>query len=440
MQVVWHGLTAIGARLPTFLVLVLLGGLAYVGHIHDWQIPKLSVLMGHASETDGEKSEPEQDKKNPSGLVKLESPETVQKIGLQTATVTERAMAQYVPAHGSVEFNQDRLAHLQARVPGIIWRVEKEEGDQLKQGDVLVIIDTADVGKAKAEFLQNYTQMEMRMRAAERLEKTSGAVPARQIDEAQTALRESRVRLFNAQQMLINLGLPVKLEDLAGLADDVVGRRLQFLGLPAELSKSLPPESTPASLLPITAPFESIVVARHAVIGEMVNPMTHALFTVADISRMWVFLDVSVEDSRRLALGQEVLFRPDSSEEDVHAKVLWISAEIDEKTRTVRVRVEVANPQGRLRAHQFGMGRILVASNPAAIAVPDEALQLEDRQPIVFVKVDDVTYQKREVRPGVSDGGFTEIKEGLRPGEEVVTRGSHVLKSELLKARISAGE
>jgi cobalt-zinc-cadmium efflux system membrane fusion protein len=113
---------------------------------------------------------------------------------------------------------------------------------------------------------------------------------------------------------------------------------------------------------------------------------------------------------------------------------------VDEKTRTVRARATVPNPTGRLRPRTFGTGRVLVQPIPHAVAVPDEAVQWEGKTPLVFVRQSATEYAPREVTLGVKQDGFTQVLKGVQPGEEVVTTGSHVLLSEMVKERIGEGD
>jgi cobalt-zinc-cadmium efflux system membrane fusion protein len=108
-------------------------------------------------------------------------------------------------------------------------------------------------------------------------------------------------------------------------------------------------------------------------------------------------------------------------------------------TRTVQVRVDVPNPDGSLRAHSFGRAQIVLRTSPRAIAVPNEALQWEGCCHIVFVRLADEIFQTRKVRLGAKDQAYTEVLGGVLPGEVVVTAGSHVLKSEILKSKLGAG-
>src|SRR5439155_387681 len=151
--------------------------------------------------------------------VEFKSPEAVPKAGIDVGLVRKAPLAHTMTAHGSVAYDQTRLAHLSSRVPGTVWRVEKQVGHAVQKGDMLAVLESADVGRAKAEFLQAYGQMQLKSKALERIRSASAALPERQLREAEAALAEARIRLFNAQQALLNLGLPLRVEDLAGLPE-----------------------------------------------------------------------------------------------------------------------------------------------------------------------------------------------------------------------------
>jgi cobalt-zinc-cadmium efflux system membrane fusion protein len=109
---------------------------------------------------------------------------------------------------------------------------------------------------------------------------------------------------------------------------------------------------------------------------------------------------------------------------------------VDGKTRTVRARATVPNPDGRLRPRTFGTGRVLVKPIPKTVAVPDAAIQWEAGKAMVFVRQSATEYLPKVVALGVRQDGYTQVLEGVQPGDEVVTTGSHVLRSEMLKDRI----
>jgi cobalt-zinc-cadmium efflux system membrane fusion protein len=379
--------------------------------------------------------------------IQFASAATAEKAGVDVDVVGEAPMEDLVAANGEVSYDQTRVARLSSRVPGTVWRVDRQVGDPVREDEVLALVDAAEVGKAKAEFLQAYAQLELRRKTYDSLGQAaaSGAVPERQLREAETALSEARIRLRGAQQALVNLGLPVNADDLKGLPEDRLAARVQFLGLPDSLAGRLDPKRTTANLLPVTAPLDGVVVAREVGAREVVDG-TRVLFVVADPRRMWLTLNVRAEDARRLKLGQPVHFHPDGDPEESAGKVAWISTSVDEKTRTVKVRADLANPEGRLRAGAFGAGRVVLRSEPYAVVVPKEALHSDGDCFVVFVR--DKNYLKegspkvfhvRKVRPGARDEHFVELLAGVLPGEVVAARGSAVLQAELLKGKLGEG-
>jgi cobalt-zinc-cadmium efflux system membrane fusion protein len=319
--------------------------------------------------------------------------------------------------------------------------VYRHVGDPVQKGDLLGLIDAADVGRAKAELLQAVRLLRLRSEERQRQRQGGEAFPERLLREAEAAEVDARIRVFNAQQTLINLGLPVRAAEVIGLADEQLTGRLRFLGVPDSIRGTLDPATTTANLLPLLAPFDGLVIGSDMVEGEVVGS-ERPQFVVADVRRVWVTLDVRQEDVVRVRQGQRITFRPDGMPAvGAEGTVTWISTAVDAKTRTVQVRADVDNTGGQLRAHSFGTGRILIAEKPAAVAVPSQALQWDGSYPLVFVRRQDgLVFEPRQIRVGIRDPDYTEVLDGLRPGEVVATTGSHVLRSELFKGPTGAGD
>ena len=181
------------------------------------------------------------------------------------------------------------------------------------------------------------------------------------------------------------------------------------------------------------------------VVGEVVDT-AKVLFTVADTSRLWLTLNVRLEDRPRLALGQPVRFHADGGAGDAAGAVTWISTAADERTRTLQVRADLPNPDGRLAAHTFGTGRVVLREEKDAIVVPSEAVHWEGDCHVVFVRDRDFltpgapkVFHVRSVRPGAHDDKVTEIIAGVLPGEVVAAKGSGTLWAELLKGNLGEG-
>jgi len=381
--------------------------------------------------------------------IEFKSLEALKKAGVGTTVVANRPMAEEIVATGEVDYDATRRAQLSSRVAGTVWRIEKQVGEPIRKGDVLVIVESADVGQMKADFLQAVVNRELKSMVYDRLQSAGPALPEVQRRTARAELREANIRLFNAQQTLVNHGLPVRLEDIQGLSDEEMAKKMQFLGLPEVIVAGLDPEKTTANLIPLVAPFDGVVIGRDVALGELVSP-EGLHFEIADISRMWIRLGVRKEDASRLEIGQSLTFLPANSEDPVESRIDWISTEVDELTRTLQVRAEIDNQvveethagieQFLLRANTFGLGRICIRESKEAVVVPSEAVQWSADGAVVFVQAGPQTFESRRVETGVSSADFTEVLSGLKAGEVIATQGSHVLKSEALRALVASAE
>jgi cobalt-zinc-cadmium efflux system membrane fusion protein len=427
-------LVAARDHVPTLLVLALLGGVGWWGATHEWTLPSLAKLDPDDEPRKEETKKDSDEDKNSPRLVDLHTEEAVEKAGLTFDEARVGRVREYVTANGEVGYDQDHLAHLSSRVAGTVWSVEKGPGSEVEQGDVLAVVSSAEVGRAKTEFFQSLLQYQVRGKNLQYARSAAGSIPDRQLREAEAQLREASIKLLADQQTLLNLGLAIRVEDVEGLPDREVADRLRVLGL-----QGWPPGAAAQSsnLIPIRTPLRGTVVQRDLVVGESVGT-TATYFTVANLERVWVLLHVRPEDAARVKPKAEVSFFPDATgQEKSTGTVAWVSDTADEKTRTVPVRVVIGNKPRRLRPHTFGTGRVVVGEH-AAVQVPDGAVQedVSTRSYLVFVRKGPALFEARAVVPGLSEGGRTEVCTGLAAGEQVVVVGSRALKSELFKERI----
>jgi cobalt-zinc-cadmium efflux system membrane fusion protein len=178
----------------------------------------------------------------------------------------------------------------------------------------------------------------------------------------------------------------------------------------------------------LVAPQGGIVTARSANVGETVLP-EKTLFTVLNPSVVWVEGDVFEKDLPRVGDGLPARIAADAVPGRTFAgRISYVAATVDPETRAVRVRVAVANPDGMLRPGMFVRALLVTEARPQTITVPDAAVQEDAGMKVLYVK-EGGTYERREVAVGESAGGRTEIKSGVKPGEQVVTVGAYQLKS-----------
>jgi cobalt-zinc-cadmium efflux system membrane fusion protein len=386
--------------------------------------------------------------------IQFASDEAAAKAGVETAPAWRGGVTESVTAHGEVGYDPNRVAQLATPVPGRVWKVFKELGQPAATGEVLALVNSSEVSKAKTEFRSALAQLGLADRDVARYRPLSGkSVAEAELQRAEAAQEQAQIRLADARQALANLGLPVQTADHAGRTPDEVSQRLRSLGVEGVTGLD---RTAPEGLIPVKATRAGAVVARKVIEGDLVDP-SRTLFVVADTSRMTLTLNVRQEDARLLRArderrgtpGQEVRFRPEGFDGEVTGEVTWVSTAADEKTRTVQVRADLAapgNPNDQLRANTFGTGRVILREEKQAVLVLSEAVQWEGDAFVVFVRDRDYkepealkVFHTRVVRPGARDGGNTEVIAGLLPGEVVVTRGSGVLRSELLKNALGEG-
>lgn len=430
--------------LPTAFVLVIFAGIAIWGHLTEWEFgwhrhgnevaepaKKVAIRFGAALATPGNLP---MALRRQIGLV-FPSSEAVDKAGIEVAPLWTAPMTDALSASGELSFDPSSVARLASRSRGAVWKVFKKPGATVAAGEVLALIDSAEMGKAKADLEQAIVQLRLRQKAVSNLRSAGGAVPERQIREAEASLREADVQLIASTQSLVNLGLPVKVADFDRLSLDEVVQRLRGLGVPA--NAGFDEKLGTANLLPVRAPFAGVILSTDAVVGEVVDS-GRVLFVVVDPKRLWLTMHVPQDQARRVALEQGVKFRPDGTAVEVVSKVGWIGTTADETTRTVPVRADVANEIGELRASTLGLGRIVVRETPNAIVVPREAVQVFHGTTIVFVRHPRFLnadgpkeFEVRVIRVGASDTINSEIISGLQPNEIVASKGASLLTTEL---------
>jgi cobalt-zinc-cadmium efflux system membrane fusion protein len=191
------------------------------------------------------------------------------------------------------------------------------------------------------------------------------------------------------------------------------------------------------------------ILTRNATPGESVDS-SDVLFVIADTSRVWLTLNVRLEDAERVQAGQMVRFLHQGHDDWEEGKVVWVSPAADERTRTVPVRAELANTEGRHHAQTFGTAQIVLREEPRALIVPSSAVHWDGDCHVVFVRDRDFdkpgavkVFHVRKVRPAAKELAdnqpVTEIAVGVLPGELLASANSGILRSELLKNNLGAG-
>ncbi|MDF1663929.1 MAG: efflux RND transporter periplasmic adaptor subunit [Planctomycetota bacterium] len=220
---------------------------------------------------------------------------------------------------------------------------------------------------------------------------------------------------------------------------DSARQRLESLGLIQADVQAVLTNQNVSGELPIYAPFSGVLVKRHAVVGESVKT-GELLFSLADTSKMWAMLDIEEENMAQVKTGLPVILQVQGLKGvKVHGQLTWLDTQIDDKTRVLRARAEFDNSDGMLRANMFAQARILLRQEEKSMLVPRAAVQWEGCCNIVFVKLNDRVFEPRKVLLAFQKGNHAVIDKGLVGDEVIVTTGSFLLKTEILKGNIGAG-
>jgi len=215
-------------------------------------------------------------------------------------------------------------------------------------------------------------------------------------------------------KMNVDIGALVQKQDIMALVDS-----------PELLNKPLA----------LKAPIDGQVIERHGTVGEAVDE-TKELYTISDLRSVWGIAEIKEKDIASVRVGQQAILRVLAyPKEAFTGKVVLIGHEVEEKTRTLEARIEVDNASGKLKPGMFADVELMTSVLEDVLVIPDNALQTLGDQQIVFI-ANGSEFTKRTVRVGRESGGQVEILEGVTESERVVTKGSFILKSELLKAEL----
>ena len=320
---------------------------------------------------------------------------------------------------GKILPNENRLAHLSARVSGHIVVVYANLGDRVKEGDQLLLLDSPAFGAAQLEYRKAKTTLHVTEKALERAKALldRGAIGAGEHQRREADYENARADLHEAEEKLHLLGM--------------TEREIERLA-----AKTLP--HAEVARVSLRAPFAGEVIERNATIGEVIDP-NKMLFTVADLSTVWVRADFPEQQAGRLKTGLTIEVRVSAYPDTMfQGAITYVGAVIDPTTRTVTARAEVSNPEGRLRPEMFAEVT-LVTDEQSVLSVPRAAVQQVGSRTVVFVVRGSSRFESREVTLGQASSEYVQVVTGLTLGDEVVTQGSYALKSELLREQMPTG-
>ena len=341
---------------------------------------------------------------------------------IATQRVGGGTLARHLLVPGTITPDTDRTARVPARVVGTVAEMRKRLGDAVQANEVVAILDSREVADAKSEFLTAQVQAELQTINFERQQKLLASRSASEaaFETARAAYLETRLRVDLARQKLSALGL-----DAAEVAA-------------AQKRDEATPSQSSLRRYPLRAPLPGRIVERKVDVGTAVGKEGDPadLYTVADLSTVWIELSVPTLDLAQVREGARVAVTPGragAAEKRAEGRVIFVSPFLNADTRSARVVVTLPNPDGAWRPGTFVTAEVEIARDTVPVRIPKAAVQTIEGKSVVFVRNAD-GFEKRPVELGPSDDEAYAVTGGLEPGAEIATGNTFLLKAELGKA------
>jgi cobalt-zinc-cadmium efflux system membrane fusion protein len=323
---------------------------------------------------------------------------------LQVATVAPAASAATLTVNATIKPDQDHYAKILARAEGQVVRAPAALGDTVQAGQVLANLDSTAVGDAQLTLRQAAASQKVAAADHDRIAKLAAdeIVPRKELLRAQGELDKANAELGTARE------------------------RLRLLG----------GASSTGPQLTVRAPIAGEIIQKSANVGELVTASS-PLFTVADLSRVWIDAALSEDQLTRIRAGASAdITVPAYPNQVFTGRVVTVANALDPETRTALARIVIDNPKRLLKLEMFATARIATgeASDPR-ITVPDDAVVLLQGQPTVFLAAKS-GFEPRAVQTGGHTNGRTVLTSGVVAGDKVVVAGAYALKARLLKSQI----
>ncbi|HPW15963.1 MAG TPA: efflux RND transporter periplasmic adaptor subunit [Nitrospira sp.] len=347
-------------------------------------------------------------------LVRLTT-EEIKSAGIIVQPVTRSEFRTIRDFPGTVEPNEHALAEITTLVRGRVIDVYADLGREVKGGTLLALLYSSELGMAQSAYLKATAKLNVAERAFRRAELL---LKEKVIGVAELQRREGEM-----------LSLRAELRE----ARD----RLLILGLTDEDLRNLDRNHTIRSHVPVVAPFDGRIIARNLTKGEVVET-TEKLFVVADLTDVWVTAVIPEKDipyirPDQTGTGQSVEVHVAAYPgQAFQGRITYVGDVLDPATRTMRLRLELPNPERKLKPAMYATVRVYSEPEANALLIPESAVQRDRDRQFVFVEREPAIFEARDVKLGSSNGREIKVLDGLLEGESIVTNGAFVLKSELL--------
>ncbi len=347
------------------------------------------------------------------GVLRLTS-EELARTAIEVAPVARGQLRVPREFPATVQSNENELAEVTTLIRGRVVKVHVDVGKDVKKDTLLAMLHSTDLGVAEGAYLKAAARLHEAELAYERARDLH---EQRAVSLAEVQRREAEMKTARAEARETK-------------------NRLELLGVSPQEVARLDREHTIKADVPLRAPFDGRVIMRNITRGEVVET-NQKFFTVADLSEVWVVGNVPEKDVQFIRKEQKVDVVVSAYPHAIFpGTITYISDVLDPATRTMRLRVTVPNLDRLLKPEMFATVRVYAAPTPDALTVPLAAVQNGSAGKILFVRRSTNEFDVRTVTLGNEQGEVVTVLEGVREGEEVVTKGAFVLRSEMERHKI----
>ena len=341
---------------------------------------------------------------NPASQSELFTVPPEQMAHIHVVTVTPVRLDRTLRLTGAVAYNAFQTTPIISQAGGPVSRIVVSPGDHVRSGQPMLYVTSPDYSLLSAAFMKARTAFDL----AEKNSKRAGdlyahhAIAEKDLQQAESDRNQAQADLEASAATLRILGIRDP-DSLSGHA--------------------LSPE------IPLLAPIEGEVVERLVSPGQLLQPGATQCFTISDMSSVWVLVNVYEKDLADVRVGDTVAVQSDAYPDVFHGRISYVAPALDPNTRTAQARIVTPNPGQKLKKDMYVTAIVSAGSIPNALALPDAAvLRDTENLPFVYVEAGANQFARRQVKLGLSQGGRTQITDGLTAGEHVVDDGGIFLQ------------
>jgi cobalt-zinc-cadmium efflux system membrane fusion protein len=323
---------------------------------------------------------------------------------IQIYTVAEAPLVRTLRLSGTVAYDAFLTTPVISQVGGPVSRVLAMPGEHVRPGQPLLYVASPDYSQLRSSYLKARDAFQLSDRFYKRAQDLLAhkAIAQADLEQAESNRNQAQADLQSSEQALRVLGI-ANPESVAN--------------------------NPPSAELPLPAPVAGEVVERLCSPGQLLQAGATQCFTLSDMSKVWVLVNIYQNDLANVHVGQDVTIENESYPDAVHGKIQYVASSLDPTTRTLQARIEASNPGERLKKDMYVTAEVRAGVIPKAVTVPDASLLRDTaNMPYVYIQTGSNQFARRMVTVGESLNGKTQILTGLQAGEKIVGDGSLFLQ------------